>query len=86
MKQGIRKLTIQNYRAQVAASKLLCAALANDLRDQTLTLEQRDAIAQLWEKALRESHAFQFMLDRLEQEEFEDNRADGESGDSATQH
>ena len=83
MKQDIRKLTTQNYKAQLAASKLLCTALINELRKQTLTVGQRDAIAQQWEKALRESYAFQFMLDRLEQEE-RHGREDGEPCDSAT--
>jgi hypothetical protein len=83
MQQDLRKLTIQNYKEQVAANKLLCAALAGELRDGTLPFEQREAIAHRWEKALREGYAFQFMLDRLEQEEHEDT-VDGESNDSTT--
>jgi hypothetical protein len=84
MQQDIREMTIQNYKTQIAHRKIRCSALANELRNKPLTFEQRDTVAHCLEKELREAHAFQFMLDRLEQEEHEDT-ADGESSDSATQ-
>lgn len=67
MEQAVRQLRIQTYKEQLAACNGVCAALSKELDKADLLEDQRLAIGHRWDEAMKESHALQFMLDRLEQ-------------------
>ncbi len=62
----IRKLRIRTLRAQVAQCKHICESLAEQFESETLTTEQKAALARRWDETLKESHALQVTLDSLE--------------------
>jgi hypothetical protein len=72
MEEAIRQLRIGIYKEQLAACNQDCAALSKELEKADLPQDQRLAIGHRWDEAMKESHALQFMLDRLKQEKRED--------------
>ena len=69
MEPVIRKLTMHTYKTQVALRERMIDRLAKEFEGETLTTEQKSDLAHQWDKALKEKHAFQFMLDLLERQE-----------------
>jgi hypothetical protein len=64
-----RSRRIQTYKEQVASCNEVCEALSKELDNAELSEDERLAIGHRWEQAMKGSHALQFMLDHLEEEE-----------------
>ena len=69
MESVTRSLRIQTYKEQVASCNEVCEALSKELDNAELSEDERLAIGHRWKEAMKESHALQFMLDHLEEEE-----------------
>ena len=61
----IRKLTIQDYQAQIALRDRVSESLAKRFERQNLTIEQKAEVARQWDNVLKEKYAFQLVLNRL---------------------
>lgn len=83
MDQAVRELRIRIYNEQLTACNDVCTALSKELDKADLPDDQRLSIGHRWDEAMKESHALQFMLDRLKQDRHEDGQRD-ESGGLAT--
>lgn len=73
MKPIVRNLTVQTYRAQIALRERMIEKLARDLERKSLTMEQKAQIAHRIDGALKEKHAFQFLLGLLERQIMEES-------------
>lgn len=69
MEDVIRKLRIQNLKAQVVLRQLLCASLAREFETASLTFDERAAIAHRWDEALKECYVLQLMVELMERQE-----------------
>ena len=69
MESVTRSLRIKTYKEQVASCNEVSEALSKELDNAELSEDERLAIGHRWEETMRESHALQFMLDHLEEEE-----------------
>ncbi|MGD1107437.1 MAG: hypothetical protein ABR865_10350 [Terracidiphilus sp.] len=68
----IRKLRVQNLKAQVAIRRYVCEFLEREFHTPTLTTQERAALARHWDIASKESYELQRMLDLIEGEENEE--------------
>jgi len=67
----IRKLRVQNLKAQIALRQYVCESLAREFHTPTLTTRERWVLARPWDIASKESSDFQRILDQIEREENE---------------
>lgn len=68
MEPVIRRLRVENLKAQIAVRRYVCEFLESEFHTQTLTTEQRVAIVHRWDIASKERNDFQLMLDQIERE------------------
>jgi hypothetical protein len=73
VESAIRNPRIQTYRAQLAVCETVRAALSKGLENANLADHERIAIGHRRDEALKERHAFEFMLDLLERRDREAN-------------
>lgn len=66
MESIIRKLELQSLKAQLAVSHSVCSSLAHEFETTTLKGDEKAAIAQRWDKALKEDRGLQLALVLLE--------------------
>jgi hypothetical protein len=71
MESLIHKLKAQSLKAHLAASRHVCSSLAREFETQSLTRDQKAAIAKRWEKALQETHGLQLAIGQLERRDSE---------------
>jgi hypothetical protein len=70
MEAVLRKLRIHSLKEQLKVCENECESFAEDF-DVATTFDQKVAFAHRWERAIRETYAMQYLLDRLEREERE---------------
>lgn len=68
------KLKIQTLKAQVALCQLICASLAREFEEESLTFVERSALAHRWDDTLKDGYVLQLTLDLLERQEREKNK------------
>ena len=60
-----RNLRIDTLKTQLDVCRFVCASLAKAIQADHLTPEEKAALAQRWDKALKEGRNLQFALDML---------------------
>jgi hypothetical protein len=66
MEPAIRRFRIQAYKAQLAKCELVHAALAKELKNLTLTRDQRFVIGLRWDDVQEERRVLQVAIEQLE--------------------
>jgi hypothetical protein len=66
METSVRELEIQTLKNQLALSHEVCSSLAHEFETETLTPDDKAAIAHRWDHALKERYGLQLALDLLE--------------------
>ncbi len=69
METLIRNLRIRTLKSQLEVCQFVCASLANELRAANLTPAEKTALADRWEKALKEVRGLQLAIDMLDHQE-----------------
>jgi len=68
----IRKLRVQNLKAQIALRRYVCEFLVREFQALTLTTREKAALAARWDTTLKESYVFQLIFDLIERQENEE--------------
>jgi len=68
--ESFSKLRINSLRSQIEASRLYSVELARRF-EYAMTVAEKTTIARQYDKALKETHALQFLLEMLEQKQAE---------------
>ena len=66
MESAIHSLRVETYKAQLAVCNQVCMALLKELQSSNLAEDRRIAISRRCDAALKESQAFQEVLDLME--------------------
>jgi hypothetical protein len=75
MDYATRNLRIDTLKTQLDVCRFVCASLANAIRADHLTPEEKAALAHRWDKALKEGRNLQVAIDMLRGQETESRLA-----------
>jgi hypothetical protein len=70
-----RNLRIDTLKTQRDVCRFVCASLAKEIQADNLTPMEKAALAQRWDKALKEGRNLQFAIDMLRGQETESRLA-----------